>query len=134
METEAIIAKLHSYWADRPEGVVCAYLFGSRARNQGRPDSDVDLGVLFERTPPPTLAGGSIALAGDIEAALGLPVDLVVLNAAPVDLVHRVLRDGILLLERDPVERIRFETKARSEYFDLKPYLDEYRRAGARHG
>jgi hypothetical protein len=47
-------------------------------------------------------------------------VDLVVLNAAPVDLVHRVLRDGILLLERDPVERIRFETKARSELLRLE--------------
>jgi len=52
----------------------------------------------------------------------------VVLNRAPVDLVHRVLRDGILLLDRDPSGRIRFEVRARNEYFDLLPHLRRYRR------
>jgi hypothetical protein len=27
---------------------------------------------------------------------------------------------------------VRFEVRMRNEYFDLKPYLDEYRRAPAR--
>jgi hypothetical protein len=51
-----------------------------------------------------------------------------VLNTAPPDLVHRVLRDGVLVLERDASARIRFEVRARNEYFDLRPRLDEYRR------
>jgi hypothetical protein len=45
--------------------------------------------------------------------------------------VHRGLRDGCLQLERDASARVRFEVRVRNEYFDLKPYLDEYRRAGA---
>lgn len=52
-----------------------------------------------------------------------------VLNRAPVDLIHRVLRDGMLLHDRDPTARIRFEVKARNEYFDLLPYLRQYRRS-----
>jgi hypothetical protein len=56
-------------------------------------------------------------------------VDLLVLNRAPVDLIHRVLRDGILLHDRHPAARIRFEVKARNEYFDLLPYLRQYRRS-----
>ena len=55
-----------------------------------------------------------------------------VLNRAPVDLIHRVLRDGILLKESDPSARIRFEVKARREYFDLLPILRRYRRMEAR--
>jgi hypothetical protein len=45
-----------------------------------------------------------------------------------VDLAHRVLRDGLLLLERDRSARIRFEVRARNEYFDLLPHLRRYRR------
>jgi hypothetical protein len=47
-----------------------------------------------------------------------------------VDLVHRVLRDGVLLLERDRSARIRFEVRARNDYFDLLPHLRRYRRFG----
>ena len=61
-------------------------------------------------------------------SALECPVQVVLLNDAPVDLVHRVLRDGELLLERDRAARIRFEVRARSLYFDLQPMLTEYRR------
>ncbi len=53
---------------------------------------------------------------------------LVVLNRAPPDLVHRVLRDGKLVLDRSPSKRIRFEVKARNEFFDLLPILRQYRR------
>lgn len=106
-------------------GLVCAYLFGSTARGKARAGSDLDVAVLFASDPPHTLAG--LDLADDLSAATGRPVDLVVLNRAPVDLVHRVLRDGLLLLDRDRSARIRFEIRARNEYFDLLPYLQRYR-------
>jgi hypothetical protein len=63
------------------------------------------------------------------ERHLGRPVDLLVLNQTPVDLIHRVLRDGILIHYSNPSARICFEVKARNEYFDLLPYLWQYRRA-----
>jgi len=53
---------------------------------------------------------------------------VVVLNDAPADLVHRVLRDGVLVLETDRSARIRFEVAKRNEYFDLLPILRRYRR------
>ena len=63
------------------------------------------------------------------ERRLRRPVDLLILNQTPVDLIHRVLRDGILIHDRNPSARIRFEVKARNEYFDLLPYLRQYRHA-----
>jgi predicted nucleotidyltransferase len=108
-------------------GVVAVYLFGSTARGTVRSGSDVDVAVLFERTPPHRLAGPRFTLEGDLERVLGGPVDLVVLNDAPVDLRTRVLRDGRLLLDRNPSARIAFEVRTRNEAFDLEPILTRYR-------
>jgi hypothetical protein len=49
------------------------------------------------------------------------------MNTAPADLIHRILRDGKLLLEADKSCRIAFEVRARNEYFDLLPILQRYR-------
>jgi predicted nucleotidyltransferase len=113
--------------ADR-EGIAAAYLFGSVARGTARPDSDVDVGILYSEDPPRTLAGMGLRLEGEIEKILGLPVQVVVLNYAPVDLSIRVLRDGKLLVDRDRPKRIRFEVRTRFEFWDLEPYLKLYRR------
>jgi len=111
------------------ENVAAAYLFGSRARGMARKDSDVDIAVLYTQNPPRSLEGLGLDLSDRLQEELGLPVQVVILNRAPVDLVHRVLRDGILLMNRDPSHRVRFEVRARNEYFDLLPYLQRYRAA-----
>ena len=105
-----------------------AYLFGSVARDTATPNSDVDVAVLLAAAPPRTLAGLHLGLEGELERALGEPVQLVVLNRASCDLIHRVLRDGTLVLDHDPGTRIRFEIDARNRYFDLQPFLHRYRR------
>jgi len=121
---------LKNYFSLQAEGLVAVYLYGSQARGTAGAHSDVDLGLLMKTAPKPTLAGLQLDLAGDLETLLSRRVDLVVLNGAPVDLVHRVLRDGKIIAEMDRSARIAFEVKARNEYFDLLPYLNEYRRAG----
>lgn len=120
---------VHDALGGRPD-VVAAYLYGSRARGTARPDSDVDLGVLFSAPLERTLLAQPYLLEADLSDVLGLAVQVVELNDAPADLVHRVLRDGVLLLEADPRGRVRFEVKKRQEYFDLLPVLQAYRRAG----
>ena len=107
--------------------IVAAYLFGSRARGTAREDSDVDVAILLRGEPAPTLEGLGMDVLADLERDLERRVDLVVLNHAPTDLVHRVLGAGRLLLERDRSARIAFEVKARNEYFDMQPILRRYR-------
>jgi uncharacterized protein len=108
--------------------VAAAYLFGSRARGTARPDSDVDLGILHRVAPAPTLLGQPFELQAALSSKLGLLVDVVVMSSAPVDLIHRILRDGRLIFEQDKSRRIAFEVKARNQYFDLLPILQQYRR------
>ena len=85
--------------------------------------------------PIPAEGGGIREWAGlhidEIEELLGLPVQVVVLNHAPVDLSIRVLRDGRLLVDRDRSKRVRFEVRTRFDFWDLEPYLKQYRRVGA---
>ena len=49
-------------------------LFGSRARGEGRPDSDIDLLVSFEEGYTPGLE--FVSLADELESCLGHKVDL----------------------------------------------------------
>ncbi len=110
--------------------VLVAYLFGSFVRGTASKDSDLDVAVLFREPVDRRLGGPLDELRDAIERACHRPCDLIDARAAPADLVHRILRDGVLLVERDRSARIAFEVARRNEYFDLLPYLREYRRRG----
>lgn len=115
---------------DRPP-VVAAYLFGSQASGSPGPLSDIDVAVV---TMSPVGARGGLRadlLAAATEALGTCEVDLVLLDDAPPLLAHGVVRDGMLLLDRDARERVRFETRALLEYLDTAP-LRETLAAGRR--
>jgi uncharacterized protein len=112
--------------ADEP-GLVAAWLFGSRARGDACGDSDVDIALLYSTPPSAGLAGLPERVAEAVERLLHVEADVVVLNGASPDLVHRVLRDGRLLVDREPPARVRFEVRARNAYFDILPVLRRYR-------
>ena len=118
---------LQAVLAEVPSSVGSAWLFGSRARGDEGPGSDVDVALLFRELPEPRLGNAAHDLEGRLEEQLGLRVQVVVVNAAPPDLVHRILRDGVLLVDRDPLLRARFETRARNDFFDVEPFLRRYR-------
>ena len=128
MDTAAIEARLRAFFQEDPRGAVAVYLFGSVGRGDAGPDSDVDLGILFAARPPATLDAPQFTLEGELERLLGRAVQAVALNGASPDLVHRVLRDGRLVLDRDRSVRIRFEVRSRNEYFDMAAIRRLYRR------
>ena len=128
MESSGVERILREFFTAQTGEIIAAYLFGSVARKTSSVGSDVDVAVLYAATPHATLEGLPLDLAARIEHLVKRPVQVIVLNTAPADLVHRVLRDGVLLIDRDPSARIRFEVQARNEFFDLQPILDRYRR------
>jgi predicted nucleotidyltransferase len=131
-DRDATLSAIRAFFATPPAGTAAVYLFGSVARAESAAGSDVDVAILFDQDPPRTLQGLHLGVADELQRTLGRRVDLIILNRAPADLVHRVLRDGILVCEPSRSARIRFEVRLRNEYFDLEPIRALYRRTGAR--
>jgi uncharacterized protein len=128
MEREQVVETLRRYFAGRDD-VVAAYLFGSAARGTARPSSDVDVGVVLRAGRPRDLHayGRLVDVQADLEERMHCAVDVVPMNGAPPDLLHRILRDGVCVHDSDPAARVAFELQARNEYFDLLPVLVRYR-------
>ena len=131
IDTETARVCFMERFAHLPE-VRLAYLFGSRARGSERPNSDFDVAVLMADAAVRD-AGGMNRSIRRLAARLADPVPaellhIVLLNGAPPLLRHRVLRDGVLLCERDATERVRFSMQTIREYQDMEPRLRENRR------
>ena len=73
-------------------GVRGLSVFGSRARDDAKPDSDVDIVVEFDRPPG---FFGFIELEEMLGARLGLRVDLVMKTALRPRLGQRILAESI---------------------------------------
>lgn len=103
-----------------------AYLFGSVARGDDRPGSDVDLAVLTR--PRGTLLDDA-RLHDEVAVALARDdVDLLALAEAPLWLQYRVLA-GHVVFSRDEPGRIAFRQRVEKEFLDFRPYHDSYLRA-----
>lgn len=110
--------------------VVAAYLFGSQATGAAGPLSDVDVAVWLDGT---ATRSERFTRQLDLIGALGSvlrtdEVQVVILDDATPLLAHRVLRDGVLLLDRDPHARVRLETAAMLAYLDTIPLRQELSR------
>lgn len=102
------------------EDVVFAYLHGSFV--QGEEFRDVDVAVF--------LTGGAVRSSDDVEyeislslrleKEIGLPVDVKILNNAPLSFRYHASR-GTLLLTKDEPVREDFLSRTWSEYFDFLP-------------
>lgn len=113
-------------------GVTCCYLFGSRAGQNYYQDSDIDLGVIFAGYSP---AKHNLELEiemqnelSDILGPLGLEVDLVFLQKAPVYLKFAAISTGKVIYCTDDEFRTDFEDVTVRDYLDFKPFLDMYYR------
>jgi len=92
MERQEILDQLASHRAELTElGVKSLSLFGSVARNQASPDSDIDLLVAFDH---PVGLFHFARIRRRLEEILGAPVDLVTEDALRAEMreqIHRQL-------------------------------------------
>ena len=100
--------------------IAYALVFGSSARGTAHAGSDVDVAIGL--TAGPTLGALGVGdLIARLESAVVQPVDLVLLDEAPVALAYRVFRDGIVVLERDRAAMVARKARAILEYLDFRP-------------
>jgi uncharacterized protein len=76
-------------------GVHFALVFGSTARGEEGPDSDVDIAFgPFEID--------LLAAQAELSEVLGKEVDLVFVKDAPIPLIEQIVADGVVVYERTP--------------------------------
>jgi predicted nucleotidyltransferase len=118
--------QLHAVLESRQE-VVFAYLYGSFL-DEDLPYHDVDVAVYLD----PTWASGrdlfeyEMALSVDLTLALHAPVDVHVLNEAPLGFQHSVLYRGEVLFSRSDEHLTDFIERVGLGYMEFSYYVREY--------
>jgi len=98
--------------------ILFAYLFGSLARGNPTPLSDIDIAVfLIEGVDP---AEKKMDILGHLVELVGTDeIDLVILNTAPLSLAGRILKNRKVIADTAPFLRHRYESLTLREYFDF---------------
>lgn len=120
MVSRPILEKVVKVAAADPE-IRALYLFGSQPSGRARPDSDLDLGVLY-RTRRPLAA--SLTLEEQIEQIIGEHVDVVDVARASAFLALDIVR-GERIFCRDSTDTDRFELYVLRRAGDLLPFERE---------
>jgi len=112
--------------------VLLAYLYGSYAKGDVHPFSDIDIGIYLDENILALKALDiELSLSLDFDAILGntFNVDVRSINNMPLMMKGGIVSEGILLYSRNDPFRVEFETNVRKVYFDFKPYIHRYFKA-----
>ena len=102
--------------------IILAYLFGSQLEGNVGPLSDTDVALLLDK-PDETGSVRNQVRSAMASAVHHQRVDVVCLNAAPVELAYAVMASGELIYQRDDYTRVEYEAKVMSLYCDYLPVL-----------
>jgi uncharacterized protein len=130
LDLDSILSKQGDYFQYQ-EDVDLAYLFGSYARRQAGTLSDLDVAVLMAGHPDKEACLKTrLRFMGDLSNLLSFEeIDVVILNCAPPALRYHILRDGIIMFNRDEDRRIEFTLNTVNRFLDFKPILERHERA-----
>lgn len=122
MRKIVIADKLRSVIEKHKNHIIFAYLFGSAARNDLRPMSDIDIAVFFHRGETESYFELKLAIHADICRALRRnDIDVVVLNTTTnIMLLDEIIRHGVVLFDKDMDFREVFEHNILHQAIDFK--------------
>jgi predicted nucleotidyltransferase len=108
--------------------VELAYIFGSVAAGDARPESDVDIAILLPRTfSVSKRLATQLKLAADLNRKFKKDFDVVLLNQVKSLLLAQVIiSEGSLIYCANEESLISFETSTMAQYADFKIFLDQY--------
>lgn len=113
---------------ERDEDILFAYLYGSAVHDPSFPIGDIDVAVYLKPAGMKEYIIKEEELTAFLISKLHTDeIDLRILNGLPLVLKYSILKGGKLFFSRDEIQRVDFETTVMIKFFELKPYLDEYR-------
>ncbi len=118
VKRQEVAASLEELVRSREE-ILFAYLFGSFVDQQGFHDIDVGVYVTEALWPEDPLAY-EMGLSSQLERDVRYPIDVKLLNRAPIGFCYEVTR-GDVLFSRDEPARLAFVEGTWARYLDYQP-------------
>ena len=120
---KAAIAETIASILARHQEIYCVYIHGSFIN--GDLFADIDLGLLLVH-PPENLLEYEFEIEIAVERQVSFPVDVRVLNNAPISFIQNIIRHGKVILDKNPNTRSDFESYSLRKYFDFAPFRRRY--------
>ncbi|MBO8159724.1 nucleotidyltransferase domain-containing protein [Thermosyntropha sp.] len=114
-----ILEKINEY-LKKQKNIIFAYIFGSFV--QGKRYNDIDVAVFLQNKEIEPMS--YLELKRELADIAGTDVDVVILNEASPLLKREVIKNGVLILERDKEKRVDFVVQSVFEYEDMKRYYE----------
>jgi len=108
------------------EYILFAYIFGSFT--SGKSFNDIDVGIYVSLEKPVSQLNLELEIERKLGDVLHIPVDVRIINRAPIPFTYNVLRSGVVILDNDKSLRTDFEGLIIKKYFDYQHLRDEYLR------
>lgn len=127
-----MLRRLRELFADLPiPGVDSVYLFGSQAAGRAHADSDVDVGVLLDRSVHRTADdrfAARLEIIAHLGGRLGAPADVVILNDAPPLLGRAIVTTGRAVVVFDDARDHAYRRDVQLRAADIEPFIARHRR------
>jgi predicted nucleotidyltransferase len=121
-EREVIIQKISNVLEDKND-IIFAYIFGSFTSQESF--HDVDIGFFISDNGTNVL-NIELNMERELEDLIRMPVDVRILNRAPISFVYQVIKGGITIADKNKDLRADFEGLTLKKYFDFQHLRNEY--------
>lgn len=119
-----------------PYRIAAIYVYGSGVQGRLRNDSDIDIAMLpsfetndFEKLQ---LISKVDAIITSAIKSIGIDREVSVLDMrgryVSLQLLYKIITEGALIHDSDPLQRTDFENAVKREYFDFEPYISYLRK------
>jgi predicted nucleotidyltransferase len=127
-QTKNVLLKILKEVMKKEQEVLFVYLYGSYVHNLKDSGSDIDVAVYLKHSNVNVSIKKEEELTHILITKLHTDkIDLRILNTLPFLLQYQIIKEGIPVFVREESERVDFETRVMNRFFELKPYLEEYK-------
>jgi predicted nucleotidyltransferase len=106
--------------------ILFAYIFGSFASDNDF--NDIDIGIFITRKDMQSPLQTEFDIERELEDTIKIPVDVRIINHAPLSFIYHVLKTGVVIVDKDKSTRSDFEGLIYKKYFDFQYVRREYLR------
>jgi len=108
------------------EDIYFVYIFGSFA--MGNSFKDIDIGIFISEEELNSPLQLELEIEKELEDAINIPVDVRIINNAPLSFIYNILKHKIVIVDRNKTLRADFEGLVYKKYFDFQHLRKEYLR------